>query len=92
MAFAVRTNVAFNGTADGGDCPAPGHCVSFDVKNFLHIKEVSKDHQDFYTSEPIQKWLVEFHSYSINCKIFWNQCFVFIKKTDISYGELFVVM
>lgn len=39
VAFAVRTNVAFNGTADGGDCPAPGHCVSFDVKNFLHIKE-----------------------------------------------------
>lgn len=54
MAFAVRTNVAFNGTADGGDCPAPGHCVSFDVKNFLHIKEVSKKYKDFYTSEPIQ--------------------------------------
>lgn len=41
MAFAVRTNVGFNGTTEGGDCPAPGHCVSFDVKNFLHIKEVS---------------------------------------------------
>ncbi|XP_056011246.1 voltage-dependent L-type calcium channel subunit beta-1-like isoform X6 [Ostrea edulis] len=39
VAFAVRTNVGFNGTADGGDCPAPGHCVSFDMKNFLHIKE-----------------------------------------------------
>lgn len=42
VAFAVRTNVGFNGTADGGDCPAPGHCVSFDMKNFLHIKEVSE--------------------------------------------------
>nr|AAV31726.1 voltage-gated calcium channel beta subunit [Taenia solium] len=38
VVFAVRTNVSFDGSAcvDG---PLPGHVVSFQLKDFLHIKE-----------------------------------------------------
>nr|CDS33662.1 high voltage activated calcium channel beta [Hymenolepis microstoma] len=38
VVFAVRTNVSFDGTACS-DCPLPGHVVSFQLKDFLHIKE-----------------------------------------------------
>lgn len=37
MAFAIRTNVAFDGNKDD-DSPIQGRAITFEIQDFLHIK------------------------------------------------------
>jgi hypothetical protein len=39
VAFAVRTNVRYDASEET-ECPVPNAAISFNVREFLHVKEV----------------------------------------------------
>ncbi|CAH8439859.1 unnamed protein product [Dicrocoelium dendriticum] len=39
VAFAVRTNISFDAAVYGGDAPSPNRVISFEAREFLHIKK-----------------------------------------------------
>ncbi len=64
VAFAVRTNVNYSPSHDD-DVPVPGMAISFEAKDFLHVKEVSgwlqrSDAEGIWSGEGggCSKWLV----------------------------------
>ncbi|VDP83415.1 unnamed protein product [Echinostoma caproni] len=44
VAFSVRTNISFDATLYGSDAPSPNHVVSFEAREFLHIKKRFNPH------------------------------------------------
>lgn len=47
VAFAVRCNFSYT-PADDDNVPVPGHAVTFEARDFLHIKEVWDAHRIMY--------------------------------------------
>lgn len=54
VAFAVRCNFSYM-PADDDNVPVPGQAVTFEARDFLHVKEVCNKHTQLYTGAVV--WL-----------------------------------
>lgn len=73
MAFAVRCNFSYT-PADDDNIPVPGQAVTFEAKDFLHVKEVCIKKHSFTLAFTLAYQLIKLNSYI--SYLFYFQVFI----------------